>query len=135
MTTHLPAVRVSSFDAERLERVIAWHGGPEAERLEEELSRAEVIDVEAVPPTLVTMNSTVRYRDELTGAEQEITLVFPHDADVSRGRVSIFAPIASALLGLAVGDAIEWPVPGGRTTQLRVLEIVYQPEAAGHYHL
>lgn len=132
---HLPVVRVSTFDAERLERVIAWHGGPEAERLEDELARAELIDVAAVPPTLVTMNSEVRYRDELAGTEHVITLSFPHDADASRGRVSIFAPIASALLGLAVGDEIEWPVPGGRTTRLRVLEIVYQPEAAGHFHL
>jgi regulator of nucleoside diphosphate kinase len=131
----LPHVRVSAFDAQRLEQLIAWHGGPDAERLEEELSRAEIIDVAAVPSTLVTMNSCVRYRDESTGAEHEVTLVFPHEADVARGRVSIYAPIASALLGLAVGDEIEWPVPGGRTTRLRVLGLVYQPEAAGHLHL
>lgn len=133
--TALPHVRLSTFDSDRLERVIAWHGGPEAERLEEELMRAEVIPVADVPPTLVTMNSRVRYRDESTGREHDVTLCFPHDADVSNGRVSILAPIASALLGLVVGDEIEWPVPGGRTTRLRVLEIVYQPEAAGHFHL
>jgi regulator of nucleoside diphosphate kinase len=133
--TALPHVRVSTFDADRLERVIAWHGGPEAERLEDELMRAEVIEVAAVPPVLVTMNSRVRYRDELAGTEHEITLVFPHDGDAAQGRVSILAPIASALLGLVVGDAIEWPIPGGRTTRLRVLAIAYQPEAAGHFHL
>ncbi|MCW5889308.1 MAG: nucleoside diphosphate kinase regulator [bacterium] len=130
----LPHVRVSTFDADRLERVIAWHGGPEAERLEEELMRAEVIAVAAVPPTLVTMNSRVRYRDQTTGEEHAITLVFPHDADASCGKVSIMAPIASALLGLVVGDEIDWPMPGGRTTRLRVLAIVYQPEAAGDFH-
>lgn len=131
----LPHVRVSTVDADRLERLIAWHGGPEAERLEEELMRAELIEPAAVPPTLVTMNSRVRYRDVSTGKEHAVTLAFPHDADASRGRVSIMAPIASALLGLVVGDEIEWPVPGGRTTRLRVLEIVYQPEAAGDHHL
>ncbi|MCC6767152.1 MAG: nucleoside diphosphate kinase regulator [Deltaproteobacteria bacterium] len=129
--TDLPHVRVSSFDIERLERVIASTGGPEAARLEDELMRAEVIDVAAVPPTLVTMNSRVRYRDELAETEHTITLVFPHEADASQGRVSILAPIASALLGLTVGDAIEWPVPRDRTTRLRVLGLEYQPEAAG----
>jgi regulator of nucleoside diphosphate kinase len=128
--TPLPHVRVSTHDVDRLEQLIAWHGGPEAERLEEELMRAEVIEVAEVPPTLVTMNSRVRYRDEAANTEHEVTLVFPHDADIARGQVSILAPIASALLGLAVGDKIEWPVPGGRTV-LRVLEVVYQPEAAG----
>jgi regulator of nucleoside diphosphate kinase len=133
--TALPHVRVSTFDIDRLERVIAWHGGPEAARLEDELMRAEVIEVAAVPPVLVTMNSRVRYRDELARTEHEITLVFPHDGDPAQGRVSILAPIASALLGLVVGDEIEWPIPGGRTTRLRVLAIAYQPEAAGDFHL
>jgi regulator of nucleoside diphosphate kinase len=83
-----------------------------AKRLEEELMHAEIIGVEAVPPTLGTMRSRVRYRDEIYG--HPTSLVSPHEADMARGRVSI---LAAALLGLAVGDEIEWPVPGGCTAE------------------
>jgi regulator of nucleoside diphosphate kinase len=62
-----------------------------------------------------------------------MTLVFPRDADGSADKVSILAPVGSALLGLRFGDSIEWPIPGGRTIRLRVLSIQYQPEAAGDF--
>ena len=63
-----------------------------------------------------------------------MTLVYPHDADGTPGKVSILAPVGSALLGLRTGQAIDWPMPGGNSTRLRVLEIRYQPEAAGEYN-
>jgi regulator of nucleoside diphosphate kinase len=77
------------------------------------------------------MNSRVRFRDEDTGEEDAVTVVYPSAADSSLGRVSVLAPVGSALLGLTVGDLVEWPVPRGRSRKLRVTSIVYQPEAAG----
>lgn len=135
MRTH-PPIHVSTLDLERLERLLEQSAKrPEAARLEDELARAEVIEVAAVPPDLITMNSRVRYVEEDTGAVREVTVVFPHDADTSADRVSVLAPIGSALLGLSVGDTIDWPVPHGRTTRIRVVGVPYQPEAAGHHHV
>jgi regulator of nucleoside diphosphate kinase len=79
------------------------------------------------------MNSTVLCRDELTMSEYELTLVYP-DAVNQSDRVSILAPVGSALLGLSVGQKISWQVPGGRILQLHVLEVRYQPEAQGEFH-
>jgi regulator of nucleoside diphosphate kinase len=77
------------------------------------------------------MNSVVRFADEESGKESEVTLVFPGSADVEKQRISVLAPIGSALLGLSVGDSIDWPLPDARTRRLRVVAVTYQPEAAG----
>lgn len=81
------------------------------------------------------MNSRVRYMDELAGVTREITLVYPHDASRYESRVSVLSPVGSALLGLRVGQTIEWPMVSGRPGRFRVLALPYQPESAGHYHL
>jgi regulator of nucleoside diphosphate kinase len=132
----LPPIRVSRFDLERLERLLERVGDdPQAERLRDELDRAEILEPTAMPADVVTMNSRVRFADVETGAESEVILVFPRLADVEHGRISILAPVGSALLGLAVGASIDWPVPDGRKRRLRVVEVVYQPEAAGDFDL
>ncbi len=128
----LPRIVLSRFDHKRLDQLLEKLGPrPELDALREELERAEIVEPEAVPNDLVTMNSTVRFTDEETGKESEITLVFPGSADVDRQRISVFAPLGSALLGLSIGDSIDWPVPNGRARRLRVVGITYQPEAAG----
>jgi regulator of nucleoside diphosphate kinase len=125
-------------DVERLTRLIEIHGGGrEAETcaaLEEEIGRARVVEPAAVPADVVTMNSRVSFEDVDTGERLEMTLVYPHDADVDHGRVSVLAPVGSALLGLSVGQSVEWPVPGGKR-RLRVEAVTYQPEAAGRFDL
>lgn len=127
-----PRIVLSRFDHKRLDQLLEKLGPrPELDALREELERAEIVEPEAVPNDLVTMNSTVRFTDEETGKESEITLVFPGSADVDRKRISVFAPLGSALLGLSIGDSIDWPVPNGRARRLRVVGITYQPEAAG----
>ena len=86
-----------------------------------------------IPADVITMNSTARFMDETSGKEFELTLVYPDDALMSSdGTVSVLAPVGSALLGLSVGQAIEWPLPGGRKMSLRVLAVTYQPEATRH---
>jgi regulator of nucleoside diphosphate kinase len=128
----LPRIVLSRFDYERLTRLLDKIGSrPDLESLREEIERAEIVDPADVPGNLVTMNSVVRFVDEESGKESEVTLVFPGHADVESQRISVLAPIGSALLGLSVGDSIDWPMPGARTRRLRVVAVTYQPEAAG----
>lgn len=130
---------VTETDLERLQRVLEVHGGGRnaelAEQLEQELGLAEVRDSREVPPDLVTMNSTVVFEDVETGQQRQVTLCYPDEANPDSGRISVLAPIGSALIGLAEGQTIAWPVPGGRTRHLRIVAVPYQPEAAGHFHL
>lgn len=103
-------------------------------KLKNELSRARIVESEQVPGDVVTMNSRVRFRDLEEECDHVFSLVFPADADTSQKRLSILAPVGAALLGYRVGDVVEWPVPSG-TKRLRIVELVYQPEAAGDMHL
>jgi len=127
-----PALTVTTDDARRLEAVLqgAASASPMAALLEEELLRATLVAPGDVAPDVVTMNSRVLCRDEDSGEQHELELVYPHEADAERQRVSVLAPVGAALLGLAAGSAIEWPLPGGRTTRVRVLAVTHQPEAA-----
>jgi len=103
--------------------------------LDDELERATIVAPEGIPPDVVTMNSEVEYIDEDTGRVSRFRLVYPRDANPSEGRLSVFAPIGSALLGLSVGQSIAWGLPHGRTRRVRVVRVGYQPEAAGHWDL
>lgn len=100
------------------------------ETLQEELDQAEVVPSNQVPADIVTMNSHVRLRDMDTGAESEYCLVFPRDADLAKGRISVLAPIGTAILGYRVGETVEVHAPVGRK-RLKVKSVLYQPEAAG----
>ena len=102
--------------------------------LESELEHAHVIALADVPPDVVTMNSKARLRDLETGDEMTYTLVFPDKASIDDGKISVVAPIGTAMLGHRVGDEFEWEVPAG-SVRLRVEEVLYQPEAAGDFHL
>ena len=135
MSTTLPPITLSSLDVERIERLLedaAFRNFPGREQIEAEIDRANVVDSKDIPEGVVTMNSRVRFIDEDIGREFELELVYPRDAG-SEGRVSVFAPVGSALLGLAVGQSISWPLPGGRAGKLRIVDVIYQPEAAGEY--
>lgn len=132
-TTHFPPIVVTHHDHARLEQLLelANHENPTVEALLEELDRAQRVDPRSVPANVVTMNSRVRFRERVSGKERELTLVFPQDA--GEGRVSILTPIGCALLGLAVGQVIDWVGPTGRTLQLELLAVEFQPEAAGDF--
>ncbi|WP_206859572.1 nucleoside diphosphate kinase regulator [Lysobacter changpingensis] len=136
MSEPKPLLLMSRLDVERIESLLETPAAQNVDTsaLEAELERATIVEPAQMPPDVITMNSTARFLDETSGEERELTLVFPRDADGSAEKVSILAPVGSALLGLHVGDSIEWPLPGGRTIRLRVLSIRYQPEAAGELH-
>src|SRR5690606_13781727 len=107
---------------------------PAALALMDELNRAEVLPPEQMPANVVTMHSQVECEDASTGEQHVLTLVYPNEADVEKGRVSVLAPVGSALLGLSVGQTIDWQAPGGRPLKLQVKAVRYQPEAAGDLH-
>lgn len=130
---------VTQTDLDRLraliDGVVSERNQEAAEALESELAQARVVGPEDVPDNVVTMNSKVRFVDESTGVAREITLVYPKDASPEGGRVSVLAPVGAALLGLRKGDSIDWPMPGGRSKRLRIVEVLWQPEAAGRLDL
>ena len=102
--------------------------------LEKELNRANVVKSTEIPPDIITMNSKARLKDLDTQEEMIFALVFPDDANISEKKISILAPIGTALIGYRVGDVIQWNVPAG-LRKLKVEEILYQPEAIGDYNL
>lgn len=131
-----PTLTLSSLDVDRIEQLLEkaeFQSMPGVDMLTRELRRAKIVDPEEIPPTVVTMNSRVRFREQDTGETREMTLVYPRDAG-RPGCVSIFAPVGSALLGLSVGDRISWTGPRNRVLQLQIEEVVYQPEASGEWH-
>ena len=140
MTSHSglpPSIIVSVRDMARLEALLdspALSRHPAAVALAQELERAQVLPPEEIPEGIVTMHSRVDCEDELHNEKHSLTLVYPHEADFDKGRVSILAPVGSALLGLSVGQTIDWTAPGGRQLRLRVTAVHYQPEAAGDFH-
>lgn len=135
--TMKPDIVVSSLDLERIEDLLESLPASEHSMqtaLQEELGRADIVDPHEIPPTVVTMNSTVRFRMDATGEEFCKTLVYPKDLAGESGQVSILAPVGSALLGLSIGDYIEWPTPGKGMLKVRIMDIPFQPEQAGQYH-
>lgn len=130
----LPPITLSSLDVLRLEAMLEapeHRNAPAAAALGVEIDRATVLPPEKMPANVVTMNSTVVCVDDISGETHPLTLVYPRDADAATGKVSVLAPVGSALLGMSVGQQIDWQAPGGRPLRLRVVAVEYQPEASG----
>lgn len=126
-----PPITISRLDLERLEHLLdsdAVRALPGSNMLHEELLRANVVEPEEIDSDIVTMNSKISFVDEQDNTTYELTLVYPHELK-GAGTVSIFAPVGSALLGLSVGQSIEWQVPGGRQLRLHVVGVTDQPES------
>jgi regulator of nucleoside diphosphate kinase len=130
-------IQVTSQDRERLE-LIEYMTGAEDRRdlagLTSELRRAVVVPSEQIPADVITMRSRVRLLDLDDGSTHEYTIVYPDEADLAAGRISIVAPVATAIIGCREGDEVEWDVPGGRR-RFKVEAVLYQPEAAGDTYL
>jgi len=101
-------------------------------KLKRELGRAKIVDQREIPRDVVTMNSQALLR--LDDEEIEVSLVYPEDTNLSEMKVSVFSPIGTAILGYREGSIIEWEVPSGTST-ISIKKVLYQPEAAGDYHL
>lgn len=100
------------------------------QQLDDELDRARVVPASEIPADVVTMNSELALRDLDTGEEMVFRLVFPSEANADQQRISVLAPLGTAVLGYRAGDTIEWVVPG-RTRRVRIDSVLFQPESAG----
>ncbi|MDC9594483.1 nucleoside diphosphate kinase regulator [Xenorhabdus sp. IM139775] len=132
-----PKIMINELDAERLDSLLeqsAFANTRIADALNEELDRAEIVAPADIPADVVTMNSEIRFIDLGSNEERVRTLVYPAALQDSTQHLSVMAPLGAALLGLRVNDEITWQLPNGEKTRLKVLEILYQPEAAGEYH-
>lgn len=127
----LPKITLTAQDHDSLSRLAnaALDRMPEvANVLLSELERARIVGEKAIKPNIVRMGSTLTYRSD-DGAERRVTLVFPAEADISQGRVSIMTPIGTALIGLAEGQSIAWTARDGRKHRLSIV-MVEHPNAS-----
>ena len=128
------AIIMSAADHEELRCVVvaagrlSRRGLEEIAALERELTRAEVVLPEKVPPDVITMNSRAELLDLETMERMEFTLVYPADANIEEGKISVLAPLGAAMIGYRVGDEFKWSVPYGER-RLRVMAVRFQPEA------
>lgn len=133
---HKRMIICSKEDYERLRNLFAsrfaaaFGDKPYLQSLRGELNVAKIVDPDEVPPDVVTMNSTVRLRQLRTKEVETYTLVYPQDADIAEGKLSVLAPIGTAILGYRVGDCVVWQVPSGMI-RFKIEELVFQPERDG----
>ncbi|HEY6083387.1 MAG TPA: nucleoside diphosphate kinase regulator [Chitinophagaceae bacterium] len=104
------------------------------EKIGEELKKARIIEQAKIPADVVTMNSKVEITDMATHRKMTLQLTYPDSADIKQQKISVFAPVGTALIGYRAGDEIAWEVPGGKKV-FKINNVVYQPEAAGDFHL
>ncbi len=131
-----PPLIISSLDAERLESLLdalPQDSAAAHHPLLDELARADIVEPQAMPPGVVTMNSTVRFEIDDPHEQFCLTLSYPKDMAHVDNAISILTPVGTALLGLSVGDRIDWPRPDGQMRKVRLLDVLYQPEQAGEY--
>lgn len=133
-------IHITNFDYKRLKRLtvvaneFTYEGPAYINDLNKELGKAKILRPEEIPDNVVTMNSKIRIRDLDTGEEMIYTLVFPDEANIDSGKISIMSPVGTAILGYSSGDSVSWPVPGG-TCHIKIEEIIYQPESSGDYDI
>ena len=125
-------IYITELDQSRLRNLVLLEQGADVMELEYEVERAKVVDAREVAGNVVTMNS--RAVLHLDDERLEVDLVYPQDADSSRGKLSVCSDIGTAILGYSEGDAIDWRIPD-RTRRIRIEKVLYQPEAAGDFHL
>ncbi|HOZ81888.1 MAG TPA: nucleoside diphosphate kinase regulator [Bacteroidia bacterium] len=123
-------IKKSISDAKQFKSI----SNSEAEKLQQELDAAKIVEPEAIPSNVVTMNSIVKLSFLNNDKKIQFQIVYPEQANIKENKISIFSPIATALIGYKVNDEVEWIVPAG-LTRIRIDEIVYQPEAAGDFDL
>lgn len=118
-------VTADEYDALSALALSAEHRHPRsAAMLLAELDRAELCDAADLPPQTVRMNSSVEFVDEESGVRRTVQLVYPHDADIEAGRISILTPIGAGLIGMSAGNAISWPDREGHVRSLKIVSVI-----------
>lgn len=124
--SHLPPIALTTADRDQLLRLVnaSLDRFPEtADYLAREIERARIVNAAEGSDRFVSMGSTVEFRDEVTGQVRRVVLVYPDQADVNAGKISVLTPIGAALIGLSTGQSIEWCTRGGELRSLTVLSV------------
>jgi regulator of nucleoside diphosphate kinase len=133
MSLHAPLV--TELDAARIREMAARAGNAPSDELDDLVemvsNEAQIVPVPRVPPDVVTVNTRLTFRDELTGSVHTVTVVYPQDFSIAERRISVLSPVGRALLGRRVGSSVPIALPGGITRRITILQVHYQPEAAG----
>lgn len=129
-TPHLGERQLTELDFIRLRKLNSQGTAPALARL---LDDADVVPPQAIAADIVTMYARAVVFDAALQCRRILAVCYPHDADTAQGRVSVLSPMGMALLGLAVGDSASWRGPDGSEHQVRVEQLLFQPEAAGDY--
>jgi regulator of nucleoside diphosphate kinase len=126
-------IHITQFDLDRLQKLLSARKPYDKydQGLADDLENAEIIEPSAVPPDVITMNSTVRLTDE-DGKDHDYSIVFPEDANLAENKISILSPVGYSMIGWRVGGDLHIPTPKG-DKKLTVKEILYQPEQAGDF--
>ena len=126
---------VTELDAARIRELPARVGEHQFAELDELIdmvaNEAQIVPGSRVPPDLVTVNSKVSFRDELTGTVHTVTIVYPQDFSIPERRISVLSPVGRALLGRRVGNTVALELPDGNRRDIHITQLHYQPEAAG----
>ncbi len=130
----MPDITITKWDLGRLDSMIGIHAPIRSWRAVEflvrELMRANIVGESQIPASLVTMRSRVEYRDEASGTNKVVTLVYPGESDLYDDGLSILTPVAATLLGLSEGQSMSYPAPDGTLETITVVKVLYQPEAS-----
>jgi regulator of nucleoside diphosphate kinase len=127
------SIVITDADMDRLSRLVRalkhslFRDQTRLESLEQTLESAEVTSLERIPGDVIRMNSSIRILDLETRKKESYTLTFPDTADISTSRISVLAPVGTALLGRRQGEVIETKVPGG-ARRLRIERVSQRPE-------
>lgn len=117
-------ILITERDYLRIRHILSTQNSDDFENLEIEIERAKIIEEQEIPTDLVRMNSTVRFMTLQDERVNTLTLVFPEEANFAEGKISILAPLGSALIGLRVGQEINWMFPDGKTKTIKILEVL-----------
>lgn len=120
-----PSIIISQDDFQKISALLTLAKDEVAELLEEELARAELMAVDQLPKDIVTMNSEVTFVDLDTNKEQTLTLVYPNEADIKENKVSILAPMGAALIGLRVGQTMDWRLFQNKLKRIKISSVSY----------
>lgn len=116
-------ILITERDYLRIRHILSTQNSDDYENLEIEIERAKIIEENEIPEDLVRMNSTVTFQTLQDEKMSTLTLVFPEDANFSDGKISILAPLGSALIGLRVDQEINWMFPDGKTKTIKILKV------------
>ena len=124
-----PPLMMTETDADKITDLALAardRAGQVSSLLLEEIDRVDIVAPDALPSDVISMSSTVEFIDEGTGVGRTIQLVYPHEADIEQGRISILTPVGAGLIGLREGQSIAWPDRDGHVRALRVVKVLRQ---------